>query len=262
VTNTQMICTNCDSIVPDGHDYCGQCGAKHVGEVDSSHQTLLFGPIMTPGRAKLILIKGTDDSFPGLSFHLNASHHKVGRKHGKIPFPDDMYVSPKHADFFYRDNTLFLKDEGSLNGSFIQLRRSHKLEHGDHFMIGHELFKFELMSLDQEFMMSDETMMYVSPHRPYQFRLVQVLEGGKPGRVHASPSNETIVGREGCDINIPNDRHVSRRHAKVHMRGGDAYLDDLGSRNGTYLKIVEESPLQHGDYVFIGEHLLRVEITA
>jgi len=36
----------------------------------------------------------------------------------------------------------------------------------------------------------------------------------------------------------------------------------MSSRNGTYLKIRSEKELAHGDYVFIGRKLLRVEVTA
>ena len=38
-------------------------------------------------------------------------------------------------------------------------------------------------------------------------------------------------------------------------------LTDLGSKNGTFVRINDESPLDHGDYVFLGQQLLRVEIT-
>ena len=43
--------------------------------------------------------------------------------------------------------------------------------------------------------------------------------------------------------------------------GTSFQLVDLGSKNGTFLRIHEEAPLQHGDYVFIGQQLLRVEVT-
>ncbi|MEL6179228.1 MAG: FHA domain-containing protein [Myxococcota bacterium] len=258
----QRICTNCHAVVPDGHDYCGQCGARYAGgSVDTSHHTLLFGPIMTPGRAKLILIRGTDDALPGLSFHLNASNHTVGRRHGKIPFPDDPYVSPTHADFFYRDNALYLSDKGSLNGTYLRLTQAHPLRHGDQFMVGQQILQFERLELMQEFPMTDGTLMYVSPPRPYNFRIIQLLANGKPGTIYASPNSEISMGREGCDINFPDDRHVSRHHAKVSMRDGKVVLEDKGSRNGTYIRITDEHQLSHGDYVFIGQHLLRVEIT-
>jgi pSer/pThr/pTyr-binding forkhead associated (FHA) protein len=38
-------------------------------------------------------------------------------------------------------------------------------------------------------------------------------------------------------------------------------VTDLGSKNGTFTRIAGESPLEHGDYVFLGQQLLRVEIS-
>ena len=37
-------------------------------------------------------------------------------------------------------------------------------------------------------------------------------------------------------------------------------LTDLGSKNGTFLRIRQDTTLSHGDYVFMGQQLLRVEI--
>ena len=37
-------------------------------------------------------------------------------------------------------------------------------------------------------------------------------------------------------------------------------ISDLGSKNGTFVRITEEAPLQNGDYVFLGQQLLRVEM--
>ena len=43
---------------------------------------------------------------------------------------------------------------------------------------------------------------------------------------------------------------------------GRFMLLDLGSKNGTYLRMHGTQALQHGDYLFLGKQLLRVEITA
>ena len=56
---------------------------------------------------------------------------------------------------------------------------------------------------------------------------------------------------------------VSRRHALVHAQGGAEFsLVDLGSKNGTYVRVQGSAALRHGDYLFMGKQLLRVEITA
>ena len=44
------------------------------------------------------------------------------------------------------------------------------------------------------------------------------------------------------------------------VEGGRLQITDLGSRNGTFLRIRGQTLLQHGDYVFLGQQLLRVEI--
>lgn len=46
---------------------------------------------------------------------------------------------------------------------------------------------------------------------------------------------EYLVGRDpSCDIVIL-DPYISRTHAKIFYRDGRWYLEDLGSRNGTYI---------------------------
>jgi pSer/pThr/pTyr-binding forkhead associated (FHA) protein len=51
---------------------------------------------------------------------------------------------------------------------------------------------------------------------------------------------------------------VSRDHALVVKRGGDFYLDDLGSLNGTYVnrRRIESHKLADGDELQIGKYKL------
>jgi hypothetical protein len=61
-----------------------------------------------------------------------------------------------------------------------------------------------------------------------------------------------VIGRDpGCDIVIP-DRQVSRYHARMTRENGGVLLEDLGSKNGTYLNgspISEPSYLADSDVV-------------
>lgn len=62
--------------------------------------------------------------------------------------------------------------------------------------------------------------------------------------------NEMKIGRDpDCEIVIP-DRQVSRFHAKLTLNNKEILLEDLGSKNGTYLNgliIKDQSRLQDGD---------------
>ena len=110
---------------------------------------------------------------------------------------------------------------------------------------------------------ADATLFYSSPKRPSPFRLVQILRGGTTATQVCARETSVTVGREGCDMNFPNDPYMSTRHCKVELTSGGAYqLTDSGSKNGTYLAIHGERELAHGDYLFIGRELLRVDISA
>lgn len=70
-----------------------------------------------------------------------------------------------------------------------------------------------------------------------------------------------LVGREGGDLNFPGDLYMSGSHCKIEEADGRFSLTDLNSRNGTYLRLKKtERELGHGDYLFIGRKLLRVEL--
>ncbi len=63
-------------------------------------------------------------------------------------------------------------------------------------------------------------------------------------------------------MNFPNDPYMSTRHCKVELGADGGFrLVDTGSKNGTYLTIRNERELLHGDYVFVGRELLRVDIS-
>lgn len=66
-----------------------------------------------------------------------------------------------------------------------------------------------------------------APERP----LPHLVDG--TGRRFALKAGENTVGREGADVILP-DRTVSRRHALLMVEpGGDVWLEDTGSTNGT-----------------------------
>ena len=56
------------------------------------------------------------------------------------------------------------------------------------------------------------------------------------------------------EITILNDRTVSRRHAHLSLRDGHAYIEDLGSLNGTWVDgaIVSAGELANGSTLQIG----------
>jgi len=222
---------------------------------------MFFGGMQAPNRAKLTLIKG--EGAEGVTYHLNGTEHVAGREEGDILFHDDPFLSPRHACFYYEDNKLLVKDEGSANGLFVRIRKPMSLASGTWFLVGEQLIQFEPNTEEDVPVQpdGDGTYFYSSPRRPSRFKLIQILRGGDIGMIFRAPAEEVVMGRDGNDINFPEDPYISGQHAKVSATPDGYYLTDLGSKNGTFLRISDPFTLSHGDYVFLGQQLLRVEIT-
>lgn len=254
-----FVCRSCSTPVPVAHKFCGRCGAAVPPEILNA-RTQFFGQLQVPGKAKLILIRG--EGVEGLSYQLNAEQHIVGRSDQQLVFPEDPFISPKHANLFYRNNKLVVRDEGSLNGVYLRVRGTIDLEAGDFVLAGEQLFRIDGPPKTMDGPGPDGTYFYSSPKHQFLFRLTQILQGGAEGMSVLARTPTVQLGREGGDLNFPTDLYMSASHAKIEEAAGRLTLTDLNSRNGTYIRIKAERELSHGDYLFIGRKLLRVEITA
>jgi pSer/pThr/pTyr-binding forkhead associated (FHA) protein len=253
-----FVCRSCSTAVPLGPKFCGRCGAAVPPEILQA-RTQFFGQLQAPGKAKLILIRG--EGVEGLSYQLNAEHHVVGRT-GQLVFPDDPFVSPTHADFFYRNGKLVVKDEGSINGVYLRVKGAVDVQPDDFFLAGEQVFRIDATPKPSDQPGPDGTYFYSSPKHQSPFRITQMLQGGSAGMTVCARGSSLQIGREGGDLNFPSDLYMSAAHCKIEEAGGKLMLTDMNSRNGSYVRLKAERELSHGDYVFIGRKLLRVEITA
>jgi len=96
------------------------------------------------------------------------------------------------------------------------------------------------------------------------------------GRIIEFPlTREINIGRLDAasatfpDIDLTEDggleKGVSRRHARITREGGELFLEDLGSVNGTFLNGKRLTPylphpLQTGDEIMVGRLVLRVSV--
>lgn len=253
------VCTQCSTPVPSGHKFCGRCG----GSVPAEVQTLrvdYYGAVQVPGRGRLILVRG-NQGVEGLSYLLHGTEHAVGSE-ASIRFPEDNWLSPHHAQFIYRGDKLVVRDEGSQNGVYVRLRQPTTLEFGDMFVCGDHVFRVDGPPTDTAGPDDDKTYFYSSPKKPAAFRVAEILRGGVPGMSWFSREGVVTIGREDCDMNFGEDPYLSPVHAKLEATGGKVILSDSGSRNGTFVRVKGEVELAHGDYLFIGKQLLRVEMTS
>ncbi len=270
---TIIHCAACGAERIEGHRFCGHCGARaeeaaaaapaspaSPAPSGGSKKTRFFSSLQAPGRAKLILIKG--EGMDGVSYHLAGTEHIAGRSDGTLLFTEDPLVSPRHANFYYQDGRLMVADEGSQNGVFLRIKAPLVVEAGTLFLVGEQLLRIDRFPESPALRDDQGTFFYTSPQRPAPLCVAQILVGGGLGAVTICPRATMTVGREGNDLNFSQDPFISGRHLELVALGDGRYqLTDLGSKNGTFVRLRGPQPLHHGDYVFLGQQLLRVEIT-
>ena len=75
-----------------------------------------------------------------------------------------------------------------------------------------------------------------------------------------SAARGITIGRADCDIEL-NDPDVSRRHAEIHQVDDELAIEDLGSKNGTFVNERRVSgivPIAPGDRIRFGNTVWRL----
>jgi len=218
------------------------------------------------GRAvpcQLLVERG--DGREGAGFPVGADEVAVGRTSGALTFPSDPSLAPRHASFFVRDGRVHVRDDGSPGGTFLKLRGlTVPLRPGDAFAVGDRLLRFGGPLPAAAHAAPDGTRRLGSPRPTGQAVLIEErLAGGITGRVWLRAGPSVTLGRAGCSVNLGDDPFLSQAHAEVVLEGdGTARLRDLGSANGTFVRIPprSERELRDGDLVRVGRQVLRVSV--
>lgn len=218
--------------------------------------TPALGATETRRAAALRLVAIRHDGLPGPTFALTRAPLHCGRTEGELRFPDDATVSPRHCRFSARDDGAWVEDLGSLNGTFLRLRQPRSLAPGDVFRVGRQLLRLDPAPRPEA---GGEARPWGAPDGGHAARVVQLLEGGGTGEAFPLRPGENPLGRESGAVSFPTDRYVSARHARLDVAAGAVVLTDVGSSNGTFVRLAGAARLASGDQVLVGMQLLRVE---
>jgi len=92
---------------------------------------------------------------------------------------------------------------------------------------------------------------------------LEVIAGSAPGQIIELIEDKTVVGRHPDSHIVLDNAAVSRHHAQILVSHGRYYLEDLRSRNGTFLnekQVLDRSELAELDQIDICEIILEFSI--
>lgn len=210
----------------------------------------------TAPRGMLVLIR--PDGSEGESFGLREPETAVGRNVAG-PFASDSYLSPRHATFRFDGAALWVRDESSLNGVFVRLQADTptELQDGSVFRIGQEVIRFELIRSAEP--RPDGVEIMGSPNPGYLGRISLVIGRAATGNSYPIAPDGLLLGRERGDILFPDDGYVSGLHCRIYGEGGKVLLTDVGSSNGTFIRVRGERKLEPGAMLLMGQQLYRAD---
>jgi pSer/pThr/pTyr-binding forkhead associated (FHA) protein len=203
------------------------------------------------------------DGREGEAFPLPYAGIEIGR-HGAIGFPSDPFVSPHHAKIVPIDGGVHIADLSSRNGVYLRLTEPTPVYPGDHFLLGNQLLRLDRLDGPWQEQPLDEYDVrgFGSPVKPPWAMLVRVCVGEiEDDRYHLRGAEMTI-GREQGEIVFPSDGFLSRAHARIRMEVYEntmnVMLEDLGSANGTYLRVRGSANVPYGAMFRVGDQIFRV----
>jgi pSer/pThr/pTyr-binding forkhead associated (FHA) protein len=248
-------CSHCGADVPPNFKFCGVCGQSLGPAQAAAYAPTGFAGASPMARAMLTLIR--PDGSEGGTFPLRDGENRIGRDHGAI-FESDGYLSPTHCELTVHGNSAHVRDLDSLNGVFVRMSGEEEIQPGQVIRMGQELLRFDL--IEPPTPLEDGTEVMGSPNPGYWGKITVIIGNQVDGSAYPLLGDSVTLGRERGDINFPDDGYVSGLHARLSTRNGKVYLADLGSSNGTFLRVQVERGLGSESFVLLGQQLFKLSL--
>lgn len=245
-------CPRCDAENPDSASTCHACGSPL-----RSGGTMVMAAPKLAARPQVALRVVRADGGPESVVRMTRDALTCGPQ-GDLLLTDDPFIMPVQARFFFSAGRLVVEDVGGANGVFVRLRQERELPVGGELRLGRQ--RLVLEPIPAAAVGPGGAHIWGSADPGYRLRLVQILEGGLRGAAFPLKEGDNHLGREQGDITFPTDGFVSGRHALLQVKQDRLRVKDVGSSNGTFIRLSGPVFVENGDHFLIGRQLLRVEI--
>tara|TARA_Y100001934_G_C12336783_1_gene768017 strand:+ start:333 stop:1439 length:1107 start_codon:yes stop_codon:yes gene_type:complete len=238
-------CPSCLTEMPPDHLFCGQCGAKL--SLEDEHYWGL----------RLLSAAGEiEDTLP-----LQRATAILGRSAAAdLQIADDPTISLQHARLRVEGGILRVEDLGTMNGIFRPVEEASPIRHNMVIRAGGQWLRFQkLTAVGRSPLLSGPLPQFGPYHQPWG-RLLRYGHHGKVTTARLIAGDTFTVGRTEGDMVIGKAATLSGQHFVLRRdEEGEVTVEDLGSRNGTYLQVEQGRTLNQGQSLLIGERLIRFD---
>lgn len=261
----QRPCPHCGGQTPIGYRFCQRCGKPLADSGPAPRPAVQPADSGATARAARwgTLVCLNRDGSQGAEYPLTGESIDIGSE-SQIRFADP-FLAPRHLRLERSGSRVSLTPLDRTNGVFVRAGDQIALEDGAVLLLGRELLRFELLEAAEREIrpaIQHGVRVFGSPVRDAWGRLLQLLPDACVRDVRHLVGAEIIIGREDGDLIFPDDEFLSRRHASLHWRDGTCHLQDLGSSNGSFLRVAGPTQLHDGAQLRFGDQMVRIDLTA
>jgi len=209
----------------------------------------------TPGAARFLARLLLPDG-DRRSVEIGGDRVSLGSALEDLGVTGDPRVGPHEAWLALDHGDLFVEPQEGALGIYRRLRGEETLADGDVVLMGDIAARYTTLAPAPP--VDDGQQVLGGGANSPVGRLVFLRRDGTDGPVHDLPAGKTILGRTDGHVNFPHDGRLSRRHARFFASERGVAVEDLGSRNGTYVRVMRRCRLEVGDALRIGSAGLQI----
>jgi len=175
--------------------------------------------------------------------------------------PGDAKLSSVKARFSLVKGQPTVENVGPKGRIYIRLVATYTLEEGDIVAMGTRQFKFvckpEVVAAATTLGKTLLNVTNLLEESAAEFSAINPDGSSRPEK-YPLLEEEVTFGRANATYTFEGDRLMSRSHARVYHRGEDFFLEDLSSRNGTFVMVRGKAPVPFGAPVLVGKEMFRI----
>ncbi len=204
-------------------------------------------------------------------YRMDQNHLTIGRDRSNYIVLDSRTVSRKHTEVLEEGGQYFVRDLKSNNGT--RMHEKNIMPHEKLLLKSNDIIQIEdfdlIFHLPREgeqqdiYEITDADLLEVKMVKKLLKAMdkdkapsLEVLEGEHTGHrfVLDGKNQDAVVGRDPAAEFCVDSNIISRKHARLQKRFDTVMIEDLDSKNGTYVnrERIKEKKLQDGDIVHLG----------